>query len=72
MGIQRIIGLILLAAGIALLVFGINASHSFADRASNYFTGHFTDRTTWYIIGGIAAGVVGLILLILPGRKASP
>ena len=72
MSIQRIIGLVLLAAGVALLVLGINASHSFADRTSNYFTGHFTDRTTWYIVGGIASGVVGLVLVFLPGRKALP
>jgi uncharacterized membrane protein len=68
---QRIIGIVLLVAGVALLVFGLNASHSVADRVSNTFTGRFTEATTWYIIGGIAAGVIGLIILIGGARGKS-
>jgi len=65
---QRIFGIVLLVAGIVSLIVGLNASHSTADRLSNTFTGHFTDATTWYIIGGAAAGVTGLLLLLV-GRS---
>ena len=42
----------------------MNASHSVADRWTNTFTGHFTDATTWYILGGGAAGLFGLLLVL--------
>lgn len=68
MSAQRIAGLILLVAGIVLFVVGMNASDSFADQWSNFFTGHFTDTTVWYMVGGIAAAVFGLILMSVGGR----
>ena len=66
---QRIVGIVLLVVGIGLLVVGLNASHSVADQVSNTFTGRFTQATTWYIIGGIAAGVLGAVML-LGGKNA--
>jgi Protein of unknown function (DUF3185) len=65
---QRILGIALLVVGVVLLVIGVNASDSMADRWSNFFTGHYTDTTVWYMVGGIASGVVGLVLL-LGGRR---
>lgn len=67
----RIIGLILLIAGVALFVVGMNASHSIADQVSNTFTGRFTQATTWYIIGGIACGIAGIAAMIGGGRAKS-
>ncbi|HEX4054787.1 MAG TPA: DUF3185 family protein [Tepidisphaeraceae bacterium] len=61
---QRIFGIVLLIVGIAVLVYGVNASHSVADQVSNTFAGHFTQATTWYIIGGAASGILGLLLII--------
>jgi len=69
---QRILGFVILAVGIALFIIGMNASHSAADRWSNFFTGHFTDNTVWYIVGGIGAAVGGFMLLMTGGgRNAS-
>jgi hypothetical protein len=65
---QRIIGLLVLIGGVVLLVVGMNASHSMVDQVSNTFTGRFTDHTTWYIIGGIAVGLVGLSMVFIGGR----
>jgi Protein of unknown function (DUF3185) len=68
---SRIIGLILLIVGVGLLVVGMNASHSVADQVSNTFTGRFTQATTWYIVGGIACGLVGVFAMIGGGRARS-
>ena len=68
MNFQQLMGIGLLVVGVALFVVGINASDSVADRWSNLFTGHFTDATVWYIVGGITAAVVGLGLLVF-GRR---
>jgi hypothetical protein len=70
---QRIIGVVLLVLGVALLVVGMNASHSVADQVHNTFTGRFTDTTTWYIVGGIALGAIGLLLTLfgMGGSKSA-
>ena len=59
---NRIGGLLLLAVGIVLLVVGFRASDSIADRFSNFFSGHFTESTVWYMLGGALLTVVGLSL----------
>ncbi len=68
---QRIFGIVLLAVGIFLLVTGMNSSHSVADQVSNTFTGRFTDHTTWFILGGIVSGLVGISMMIMGGRGNS-
>ncbi|MDW7710182.1 MAG: DUF3185 family protein [Deferrisomatales bacterium] len=70
MSSQRIAGIVLLAVGVVLFLVGMNASESVADQLSEFFTGRFTDTTMWYIIGGIAAAVAGLLLLAVGGRRA--
>ena len=65
---QRIFGSVLLIVGIILFIVGMNASHSFADQVSNTFTGRFTQATTWYILGGVVAGLGGLGMLIFGSR----
>jgi len=71
MGIIRIFGLVLLAVGIALLIFGYNASQSATERIVDGFTGRFTNQTMMYLIGGVAAVVGGLGLSIWGGRRAT-
>jgi hypothetical protein len=68
---QRMGGIILIVVGVVLFVIGMNASDSVADRWTNLFTGHFTDKTMWYIVGGIASAIVGVILSIVGGRTAT-
>ena len=67
---QRIVGIVLLVVGVVVLIIGMNASHSISDQVSKGFTGRFTEATTWYIVGGIAAAIVGLLLVVLGVRKS--
>jgi hypothetical protein len=68
MGIQRVVGFIVLAGGVVLIILGITASRSLGNQLTNLFTGHPNDATLWYFIGGIVAAVVGLVLLVRRGR----
>jgi hypothetical protein len=57
-----------LAVGILLIVWGINASDSFSSDVSRFFTGSPTNKTVWFLVGGIVAAVAGLFGL-LRGQK---
>lgn len=69
MGTSRIIGIVLLVLGVALLIVGLNAKDSVADQISETFTGNFTDETTWYLIGGIVLGLTGLAMTVMGVNK---
>jgi hypothetical protein len=71
MAIGRIIGLVVLVVGAALLIIGFNATDSLVERASETFTGRYSNQTTWYLIGG-AAALVGGGALALFGAKNAP
>ncbi len=66
--IRRVVGLALVAAGIVLLVYAYNASHSVSSDISRVFTGNPTDRTLWFMAGGIVCLVAGAGVALLPGR----
>lgn len=68
---QRGIGMAIVVLGVVLFIIGINASHSVADRWSDFFTGHFTDDTVWYIVGGVVAAIVGLGMATTGGRRSA-
>jgi len=61
---NKIVSLALLVGGIVLIVVGINATNSFSSDVSRFFTGSPTDKAIWMLIGGIVAGVLGLIGLM--------
>jgi hypothetical protein len=64
------IGLALLVAGIVLIVYGSHSSNAAASQVSNFFTGSPTNKTLWLLVGGIAAAIVGGVMVFLPARKA--
>lgn len=68
MSLQRMVGFLVLAGGVILIILGITASRSLGNHLTNLFTGHPNDATLWYLVGGIAAAVVGLVLLLRRGR----
>lgn len=63
------IALALLAVGIALIVFGINASDSFGSEIKRFFTGTPTDKSMWLLLGGIASVVAGAFFGLRPLRR---
>ena len=65
---NRGIGLALLAAGIVLLIFGIQASHSFSSDVSRAFNGTPTNQSVWMIVLGVILCVVGLVAGFRGGR----
>jgi ABC-type phosphate transport system permease subunit len=67
----RALGLALLAVGIVLIIWGINASDSFASDVSRFFTGQPTDKSMWLTLGGIAAAIFGTVVSLLRGSPKS-
>ncbi len=59
MNATKIFGLVLFVIGIVLLGFGINASQAVTEKVMEGVTGHYTDNTMWYILGGIALVISG-------------
>lgn len=69
MSSNQIIGILLVAVGVFLLVFGFNASQAPLDQLSETFTGKFRDSTMLYLLGGVVAVVAGGAMAML-GRRA--
>ncbi|MGB5082661.1 MAG: DUF3185 family protein [Burkholderiales bacterium] len=65
---NKVISLALLAGGIVVMIFGINAINSAGSDISRFFTGAPTDRAMWMLVGGVVASVVGLAGLMLKSR----
>ena len=66
----RLVGLALLTLGAFLLYFGWNATRAPLERFSERLTGRYSERTVAHLVGGSAAAVVGLGLLLAGGRRA--
>jgi hypothetical protein len=62
MSTTRLFGVVLLVAGVVLIIVGVAASRSLADNLSTLFRGRLTEHTLWYIFGGIASALLGLLL----------
>lgn len=65
---NRIVALALLAGGVLLLVFGVNAMNSASSDLSRLFTGSPSDRTIWMMVGGTAAAAAGLAGLLFSSK----
>lgn len=69
MPLSRIIGIVLLVVGAALLVFGLQAIDTIGEELHETVTGRYTDTTMWYIIGGGGLGLLGLLLAIFAPKS---
>ena len=71
MSTNRIVGIALLVVGIILLVLGLQATDSVGESIREGITGKFSDKTTWYIVGGALVTVVGAGMAFLGPRTRS-
>lgn len=60
MDIIRIFGIIALIIGVILLGFGLNSTQAVTERVLEGVSGRYTEKTTWYIITGIAMIIGGV------------
>lgn len=67
---NRTFSLAILAGGILLLLFGINAYDSTSSDISRFFTGSATDKSIWMLIGGVVAIVLGLVGVLRRSKTA--
>jgi hypothetical protein len=65
---KRVIGIAMLVAGIALLLWGFNMSGALDSKVSRAFTGSPTDKAMWTMIGGAVFAAAGALQLFL-GKK---
>jgi len=66
---NRMISMVLVIGGIALVVMGILAMDSFNSDVSRFFTGSPTDRSVWMLVGGVIAIVVGGSGALIPSKR---
>ena len=69
MGTKKILGLVLLVAGAIALYFGFQATDAPLEEARETLTGDYSDQTMTYLIGGAAAAVAGLALILFTGKR---
>lgn len=56
---NKILSLVLLVAGIVLIIYGINASHSLGSDFSRLFRGMPNDKSVWLLIVGVVTAAIG-------------
>lgn len=64
----KLIGIILLAVGVALLVMGYNASQSVGSQFRQAFAGTISDRAMMLYVGGAVCAAVGAFLAFTTRR----
>jgi Protein of unknown function (DUF3185) len=65
---SQMVGIVALVLGAVLLGFAYQSSNAPLDQISSTLTGHYTDQTMWYLIGGIGLALAGGLLTIF-GRR---
>lgn len=65
---KKVIAIVLLVVGIALLFWGYNMTQSTAEQLSEALTGSYSDKATWLMIGGGVSALLGILQLTL-GKK---
>ena len=63
---QNVTGIIFIALGVCLLVWGRNIADSFGSQVQQAFTGAPTDRAMYLYIGGIVLGILGVAQMVWP------
>jgi hypothetical protein len=67
---NKMVSIVLLVGGVVLMIMGFQATSSFSSDLSRFFTGSPTDKAIWMLIGGLVAGVIGLLGLTRGPKQA--
>lgn len=65
MTILSILGLISLLIGAFLIGLGFQKTQTLSDKVVEGFTGRYTQRTTWALVGGGVLILIGLFLIYM-------
>jgi uncharacterized membrane protein len=66
---QIITGIIFIAVGVALLIWGHDISNSLGSQVQQVFTGAPTDRAMYFYIGGIVLVILGIAQMFWPVKR---
>ena len=66
---QKITGIIILAIGVFLLIWGRRIADSFGSQVQEAFAGAPTDRATYFHAGGIVLVILGVAQFFWPVKK---
>jgi Protein of unknown function (DUF3185) len=66
---QKVIGVVCLVAGVALLFWGHDVAESLNSQVKQIFTGTPTEHATYFYIGGTILCAVGVAQLFWPPKK---
>ena len=66
---QKVTGIICVAIGVFLLVWGRKIADSFGSQVQQIFTGAPTDRAMYFYIGGIVLGILGVAQMFWPVKR---
>jgi hypothetical protein len=66
MSASRLLGFILLIGGLIVLGVAYQQSGSFGDQTKHFFTGDYRDKTTWMVVIGGVASLLGFMGLLAP------
>lgn len=69
MNTNLLVGILVLVVGAVLLYLGYSASQGIGEQVRETFTGRFSEATTWYIVGGMAATIAGIVFIVLGARS---
>lgn len=57
---NKLVSIAFLVGGIVFIIYGLNAADSFGSDVSRAFTGNPTDRSIWFLVGGLVAAILGV------------
>jgi len=66
---QKVTGIIFIALGVCLLVWGRKIADSFGSQVQQPFAGAPTDRAMYFYIGGLVLGILGVAQMFWPVKR---
>jgi hypothetical protein len=66
---HKAIGVVCLAVGIMLLVWGYNTHQSFGSQLQETFTGSPSDKSMYMLISGAVLSIIGLFEVFRPAKR---